>query len=276
VPDFPALSNESVLLFRFRPCPMAEALRSRYEAWLDPQESVRLGRFHFEVHRREFLYGRALTRFVLSHYLEVGPGEVRFSKSEFGKPRVDGNDFIHFNLSHSRGISVLALSLTGPVGVDLEKIDTANDGVGIAERYFSRAELRYLLQLSADRRPDMFFALWALKESFIKATGKGLSLPLADFTCEIRRPDLKLLLPEDLCAAGPWHGELTRFDDNHFCARTVAYQDTPPVSRFFDLVPGASLASLAVEPLAQGRSVANCSPSRRAIEATMDADGELQ
>jgi phosphopantetheinyl transferase len=259
---FPELSNDAVFLFRFRPCPVTEELRPLYQGWLDSQETERLGRFQFDVHRREFLYGRALVRYVLSHYLDIGPAEVRFSKSEFGKPYIDSNESIHFNLSHSRGTSVLALSAAGPVGVDLEQVDASHDGIGIAERYFSQVEHQYLLRLPAAERPASFFSLWALKESFIKATGKGLSLPLATFTYEIRLPELRLLLPADLYDAGPWFSELTQLDDGFICARTLTSRNAVPASRFFDLVPGASFAALPVETLARGRSFAYQAPSR--------------
>lgn len=255
MPDFPLLSDASVLLFRFRPCPPAEEMYPRYAAWLDPQERQRLGRFRFNRHRQEFLHGRALTRFVLAHYLDVKPGDLVFSSSENGKPHVAGDAPVHFNLTHSHGTCVLAVSVAGSVGVDLERVDTGNDRTGIAERYFSKTERDFLRVLPETERRSMFTAMWTLKESYIKATGQGLSLPLSHFTCEIRPPELRLLLPGESADGNSWHSELARFDDGCFFAHTVAFRGTAPKSGYFDLVPGVSLAALPLVPLARGCSV---------------------
>ena len=57
----------------------------------------------------------------------------------------------------------------------------------VASRFFHREEIRYLDSLPQFRRDEGFYRLWTLKESFVKATGRGLDLPLRSFWIDIRR-----------------------------------------------------------------------------------------
>ena len=50
------------------------------------------------------------------------------------------------------------------------------------KHYFSDAELTDLLELNKEEQRERFFDLWALKESYIKATGKGLATSLRSFS----------------------------------------------------------------------------------------------
>ena len=53
--------------------------------------------------------------------------------------------------------------------------------------YLAKEEIRYLDSLPQFRRDEGFYRLWTLKESFVKATGRGLDLPLRSFWVDIRR-----------------------------------------------------------------------------------------
>jgi 4'-phosphopantetheinyl transferase len=60
-----------------------------------------------------------------------------------------------------------------------------NELARIAARFFAPAECRQLDAAPADSRRELFFAFWTLKEAYIKATGHGLSMPLADFAFDL-------------------------------------------------------------------------------------------
>ncbi len=101
---------------------------------------------------------------------------------ENGKPLIE--DFC-FNLSHTTGRVVFALS-DREVGCDIEKVKTAL--LDVAERFFCPAERRYLDGFSTGEEQNRaFFRLWTMKESYMKMTGEGMSLPLDCF--EIRLGD---------------------------------------------------------------------------------------
>ena len=101
-----------------------------------------------------------------------------------GKPYLAKEPDIHFNLSHSGEWAVCAIS-SSPVGVDIQHCDEGRRDV--ASRFFHREEIRYLDSLPQFRRDEGFYRLWTLKESFVKATGRGLDLPLRSFWVDIRR-----------------------------------------------------------------------------------------
>ncbi|MPZ14324.1 MAG: 4'-phosphopantetheinyl transferase superfamily protein [Chloroflexi bacterium] len=161
-------------------------LLARHEALLTPDERERHMSFKFESDRRLFLATRALVRTALSGYAAVGPADWRFASGEHGKPRVDYPAVtppIHFNLANTTGLVVCAVSLDyDAIGVDAERISRDADTVGLAERYFSASEAAALRALSPAEQRRRFFSYWTLKESYIKARGVGLALPLDQFS----------------------------------------------------------------------------------------------
>jgi 4'-phosphopantetheinyl transferase len=86
-----------------------------------------------------------------------------------------------FNVSHSHGIALYAITREREVGVDVEYVRHDMAGESIAERFFSAQEVARLRALPAEAQPLAFFNCWTRKEAFIKAIGEGLSFPLDQF-----------------------------------------------------------------------------------------------
>jgi 4'-phosphopantetheinyl transferase len=120
-------------------------------------------------------------RAVLSRYAGRAPAELRFAVGEHGRPELLDAP-VRFNLSHTRGWAVLAVSGGADVGVDVEEVRADRELIAVADRFFSPSETAELRALLAPRQPDRFFDYWTLKESYIKARGLGLSLPLDQFS----------------------------------------------------------------------------------------------
>ncbi|WP_197436492.1 MULTISPECIES: 4'-phosphopantetheinyl transferase superfamily protein [Rhizobium/Agrobacterium group] len=163
----------------------APELLSEYAALLSEEECARAERFHFPCDRHQFLVARALLRTTLSHYYPaISPRNWQFAKNPYGRPYVIGqmNEKIGFNLSHTQGLIALAIASVNVVGVDVEKYEKAAASLDIAERFFTRAEVRYLLEAPPEFLHRRFFEVWTLKEAYIKARGMGLSIPLEGFT----------------------------------------------------------------------------------------------
>ena len=94
-----------------------------------------------------------------------------------GKPEIPG---ICFSISHSGQMAILAMS-DELVGCDIELKRDATKG--IAESYFADDEVAYLKGIAGEAaRKDAFFDIWTKKESYIKATGEGLSRSLDSFS----------------------------------------------------------------------------------------------
>ena len=147
---------------------------------LSADERQRAGRFHRARLRDRFVAARGQIREILAGYVRLPPAGVAFAYGAHGKPRLpDGAP--RFNLSHSEGHALLAVSRNREVGVDIERILPGVDCEGIARRFFSAAEMAALMALPPSARRPAFFAAWTRKEAFVKAKGGGLAIPLAGF-----------------------------------------------------------------------------------------------
>lgn len=151
---------------------------------LAPEEQERAQRFYFEKDRDHFTVAHGVLRTILGLYLNLNPHQLHFRYSSHGKPylREESNrNDLRFNLSHSDGLALFAMTCGCELGVDVERIrpDVAEDT--IAERFFSAREVAMLRALPVQLQAEAFFNCWSRKEAYIKARGEGLSLPLDKF-----------------------------------------------------------------------------------------------
>lgn len=163
-----------------------EALLASYRRLLTDDERAQETKFFFAHDRKRFLITRAMVRSVLSRYAAVAPQDWRFSANRYGRPHIENSGAaIHdlvFNLSHTQGLIALAVARNRVLGIDVESLSAREFSEGIAHHFFSPAEVADFKCLSAERQPQRFFEYWTFKESYIKARGMGLSLPLDRFS----------------------------------------------------------------------------------------------
>ena len=88
---------------------------------------------------------------------------------------------LRFNLSHSQGLALYAVTRGREIGVDLECIRPISDAEQIAERFFSAHENAVFRTIPAHEKPKAFFNCWTRKEAYLKALGDGLARPLDEF-----------------------------------------------------------------------------------------------
>lgn len=151
---------------------------------LSSDEITRASRFHFEKDRIHFTRCRSALRNLLSRYLAMPAPAIRFEYLINGKPQLmaeKNKRALQFNVSHSANMALIAVGSEFRLGVDVEKIRDL-DTSGLAERFISPRERLGLQALPDHLRLSGFFACWTRKEAFLKATGEGLSFPLADFS----------------------------------------------------------------------------------------------
>ena len=119
---------------------------------------------------------RAVLRRVLGCYLGLAPGQVALETGANGKPRLapGGCPDLRFNLSHSGGVTLIAVRLGFEVGVDVEELRTAVDGAAIARDVFTAPERAAMAASAAEERADTFFRSWVRHEALAKATGRGI------------------------------------------------------------------------------------------------------
>lgn len=139
---------------------------------LTDERKKRIMRFMQAADRRRGMGAGILLGKVLPLY-GASPEEIRIGTD--GKPEAEG---ICFNLSHSADLVICAAGEQA-VGCDVEKIAEAPEHV--AEHFFHRHEAEYLQACGEEQRAEAFFRFWTMKESYIKMTGEGMSLPLDCF-----------------------------------------------------------------------------------------------
>lgn len=118
--------------------------------------------------------GREIAARIASRYLGVDVRDIVLEINQWGKPCLEGNGRLHFNLSHCRGDMAAAFA-SEPVGFDMERKGRKADFVGLARRFFSPDEA-----IEIERRGgDLFLEWWTAKEAILKMDGSGLQGGLA-------------------------------------------------------------------------------------------------
>lgn len=151
---------------------------------LSPDERARADRFHFEKDQIQYITTRGILRDILARYTRFKPGQLVFSYNAYGKPALSSQsmkDKVSFNVSHTHGLALYAVARHREVGIDVERIDPDIARNLMAEHFFSRQEVSVLRRLPPSWQPVAFFNCWTRKEAYIKARGKGLSIPLDEF-----------------------------------------------------------------------------------------------
>jgi len=187
-PEVPELVPNELHVWRAPLSPTIDQLDSFGDV-LSSDESVRRARFRFEEHRQSWSASRTVLRHVISQYIRVPPGEIRFDYNKYGKPelRRDQNHLdLCSNTSYSSKIMVCAISSGMRVGVDIERVRDLDDLDRLADRVFSATALRSLHELPHDQKIRAFFNCWTRKEAYSKALGLGLSLPPDSFDVTFR------------------------------------------------------------------------------------------
>lgn len=135
--------------------------------------------------RRRYANAHAQMRHILALFLDCSPGAIRYTRGPQGKPALEQEGLLRFNLSHSEGIGLLAVCLGQETGVDVEFPRENIDLTAIARRFFAPIEAETIIALPPADRQRAFLACWTRKEAYIKLLGGGLSIPLDGFAVSV-------------------------------------------------------------------------------------------
>jgi 4'-phosphopantetheinyl transferase len=198
-------SDDIHLWFAFLEECAEPALVDEYLLLLSTDERERYDRFHFDVDRRHFLLTRALVRTVLSRYVATRPRDWRFHANRYGRPHianVDSNSqHLSFNLSHTDGLVLLGVTAERQLGVDVESMTRS-----IPPEPADFLAAREVEALRSRDRPSLFWDIWTLKESYIKARGLGLSIAMNQFSFSLDSDRIEFEEQFTSPRAGPnWH-----------------------------------------------------------------------
>lgn len=165
---------------------------------LDAEERAKAARLVQPEHRRIYRAAHVLLRRVLSRHASVAPEQWSFRRSGHGRPEIDSDAHpraagLRFNLSHTHRLVCCAVAWELPVGVDAECERAMRDRLRLAARFFAASESAAVA--AAGRAGEsaehvLFYALWTLKEAYVKSLGRGLALGLDRFAFGFDRLDL--------------------------------------------------------------------------------------
>jgi 4'-phosphopantetheinyl transferase len=196
------------------------------DALLSADEKARLVRLHFEQDRRRFAFRRVMRRRVLSGYLGLPPGSLAFETDASGKPSVAGIENLFFNQSSSGATAVLAVGRVPTIGIDVEQIRPVPELNAIVEHHFAPSERAIMANLDTALKDAAFIRLFTLKESALKADGRGISLGLAHFVFAFEQDCSPRLVSEGGGKPRPWQFREVAIDHEHICMLAIE-MDTP-------------------------------------------------
>jgi 4'-phosphopantetheinyl transferase len=189
--------------------------------YVSSDEAQRADRLFDPIKKKHFLACHGLLRKILGRYLGLQPEELNFAIGEHGKPYLshfatDDNNRLHFNLSHSGSLFLLAIATDREVGIDIEQLLVDTPFSDMAQLAFSTREQKELFSLPDNQQRSAFYRCWTRKEAYLKACGMGFKLPSNSFdvtmsretsvslitSCDLFRWILQnITVPEDYCAA---------------------------------------------------------------------------
>ncbi len=194
---------------------------------LSTDERQRRARFLRPHLQHDFTLARALVRLTLGRACGVPPQRLRFDTHPHGRPYLPEHH-VHFNLSHTHGLIALAWSHTHNIGVDVEAM-RSRDVVGLVDRHFAAPESARIRALSGDDAVSAFYRTWTLKESYIKARGLGLALPLDGFAFELDPPTVRIDTHKIDDDGARWWFKALHVGDDHRGALAVESAGPVPV-----------------------------------------------
>ena len=172
---------------------VADELLARCEGALQAHEQAQQRRFLTEPLRRQYASCRGQLRHILATYLGCQPIDVQLRNEPWGKPvlATEHASNLSFNLSHSDDAAVCAVSIES-VGVDLERVRKVSEANELAAPYLPDAEAASVARAPARERDRLFLRYWTRYEARAKASGRGITGPLADIASNYWVQDLSL------------------------------------------------------------------------------------
>jgi 4'-phosphopantetheinyl transferase len=144
---------------------------------LTASERGRAAAFRFPRDAENWTTWRSGLRRILAEAVGRHPLDVPIELGPFGKPMLAAPyEGIHFSLSHCQDLALVAISMSGPIGIDLEPISRASELLGCEDGFCHALEMRDLPTEKSLRAANLL-ELWCAKEALLKCVGTGFSHP---------------------------------------------------------------------------------------------------
>jgi 4'-phosphopantetheinyl transferase len=217
-----------------------DSRRERARGWLSPADHVRHERYRFPADRDMFLVGRVMARALVGRALGVAPRDWEWREGPRGRPEIADRDArgpISFNIAHSAGLVVCAVSSDGTVGVDVEHRLRPPVDARMVRRYCAPCEVEDIERQGPAAWQDQFLKYWTLKEAYLKARGLGIAVHLSDLSFTLGVDAIRLERLNSLSADddSEWAFVLDGSSPSHYVAAAVTARAGEPPT--FSIAP---------------------------------------
>jgi 4'-phosphopantetheinyl transferase len=201
-------------------------LLAQYWNILSESEKIKCNSFRFYKDKHRYLLTRVLVRVTLSRYYNYPLDYWYFSANKYGKPKVKnscwGRDIpIYFNVSHTNGLIVCGFMKYPTFGLDTENISTRKTLFELTQ-YFCKTERDHIDNALIEEKNSLFLGYWTLKESYIKAKGLGLTIPLNSFSFDLTKNNIISFEKKYNINESDWVYALLKASDKHIVAVSSA------------------------------------------------------
>ena len=181
--------------------------------YLTESEKERRYSYVCERARKRFTLRRSALRLLLSQRLGLDPLEIKIVEYEKGKPFLPAVPDLHFSLSQSGSLAVIAMG-NCRLGADIERVDCDYPIAEVSDHVMTAQE-----RINGMNTPDLFFRIWTAKEAILKAAGTGLLTPMTDLEVTLGDDGFAIQrLPLGFPKKEDWKTALFPLADDHLVA----------------------------------------------------------
>ncbi|KAI8894606.1 4'-phosphopantetheinyl transferase superfamily [Globomyces pollinis-pini] len=156
---------------------------------LPEHDRIKIQKFYFKKDKVLSLLGRLLTGCLFLNYHKHHQLQLEFkdvsnliTRNELEKPLIKSDNPLlknfKFNISH-HGYWVVGISSDqGEIGIDVSKYEIKPDMFDAFSSTFSTHEWNWIKSVNGEGQTQRIACLWALKESYVKAIGCGITVDL--------------------------------------------------------------------------------------------------
>lgn len=206
---------------------------------LSSEECAHVEHLTIEKSKKLYIASYGIRRILLANYLGISSDDLIFQTNEHGKPSLNYNAMlqretsfstdmsIHFNISHSGEYAVFIFSLDSPIGIDIQQVHPSSCEEMIVKRMFHPNEQMLFSTLTQEKKTNLFYRFWTIREAFLKALGCGFSMPSNTFCIEYDKSSENYYKitksPEDYSL---WRIKSIPAPENYMCS--IAYLEPLP------------------------------------------------
>lgn len=149
--------------------------------YLSSKELIQVSQYRTKILQNYYIISHALLRYILSHYVKLSPKQLQFTTDKYGKPFLNGDYNIKFNMSHSHNMVAYIITCNNiNVGIDIELHDPQLDIQALINLVLNHREIITFNNLRLKQQFNTFYHLWTQKEALVKAIGVGLFYPITN------------------------------------------------------------------------------------------------